>query len=422
MSDDRTVHDVTQEPGISVTDESESSDALAKLVSGLLDRVDALGVTMAERIGAEANDHGGGCVPPEDLRASCRAELRNILGALAGRAPLDASIGAETGRRRARQNVPEATLLAGYRVGVRFVWDLLIAEAAGTGLVGHEGLVGAASTMWAIQDSVLEAALAGHREATGEQARAVEQRRSILLEALLSAQSPDPETLRAATDVLRMPRYGRFAVVAAELPCIRRHPLVRAGQAEHALRRVDIHSVWHLRTSAHVGIVQLPARKRLDEVVEVLEGDAAGRIGVSPVYGDLYDTGAHLRYAEIAMQSGRADGCSVTAFDDNLVAAAAAAEPDVSRRLAREVFGPLDALPRAEREVLLLTLETWLDCGGSTEETARRLYCHPNTVRLRFKRIGEHTGRSTTEPRGITELAFALYALRQTPDVPQADS
>jgi DNA-binding PucR family transcriptional regulator len=122
------------------------------------------------------------------------------------------------------------------------------------------------------------------------------------------------------------------------------------------------------------------------------------------------------------MLSGRADGSAVTVFDDNLVAATAAAAPEVSRRLAREVFGPLDALPRAEREVLLLTLETWLDCGGSTEETARRLYCHPNTVRLRFKRIGEHTGRSTTEPRGITELAFALYALRQTPDVPQTDS
>ena len=415
------MHDATHEPGISVTDESESSDALDKLVSGLLDRVDELGDAVAERIGAEAADHGGGCVPPEDLRASCRAELRNVLGALVGRAPLDTSIGMETGRRRARQNVPEATVLAGYRVGIRFVWDLLIAEAAATGLVGHEVLVGAASTMWAIQDGALEAALAGHREATSEQVRAAEQRRSILLEALLSARSPDPETLRVAADVLRMPRYGRFAVVAAELPCIHRQPLARTSQAEQSLRLADIHSVWHLRPSAYVGIVQLTARKRLDEVVEVLEGDAVGRVGVSPVYGDLYDTAAHLRYAEIAMQSGRADGCAVTAFDDNLVAAAAAAAPDVARRLAREVFGPLDALPRAEREVLLRTLETWLDCGGSTEETARRLYCHPNTVRLRFRRIGEHTGRSTAEPRGITEFAFALYALRQTPDVPRTE-
>ena len=421
MADDGTVHDVTHGPGISVTEESAPNDALAKLVAGLLERVDELGDTVAERIRAEAGDHGGGCVPPQDVRESCRAELRNILGALVGRAPLDTSIGMETGRRRAGQNVPEATVLAGYRVGVRFVWDLLITEAGSTGLVGPEGLIGAASTMWAIQDSVLEAALAGHREATGEQVRAVEQRRSILLEALLSAQSPDPETLRVATDVLRMPRYGRFAVVAAELPCIRRAPLARTGQAEQALRLAGIHSVWHLRPSAYVGIVQLAERRRPDELVEVLEGVAVGRVGISPLYGDLYDTGAHLRYAEIAMQSGRVDGCAVTAFEDNLVAAAAAAAPDIARRLAREVFGPLDALPRAEREVLLHTLETWLDCGGSTEETARRVYCHPNTVRLRFRRITEHTGRSTAEPRGITELAFALYALRQTPDVSETD-
>jgi DNA-binding PucR family transcriptional regulator len=79
-------------------------------------------------------------------------------------------------------------------------------------------------------------------------------------------------------------------------------------------------------------------------------------------------------------------------------------------------LGPLDVLPKAEREVLLETLETWVACGGSTEETARRLYCHPNTVRLRFRRLTEHTGRSTSEPRGITEFVFALYALRQTPE------
>ena len=419
MPEDRIVHDATHAPGISMTDEPTA--AVAKLVAGLLERVDELGDAVAERIGAEVTGCGMEYVPLEDLRRSCRAELRNILRALAGQALVDTTIGAEAGRLRARQSVPESTLLASYRVGVRFVWEVLMAEAARTGLVDHEGLVAVASTMWIIQDTVLEAALAGHREETSEQLRAVDQQRSRLIEALLTTQIPDAGTLRVATDVLRMPRHGRFAVVAAELPSIRRHPLTRTGQSELALRRAEFHSVWHQRPNARIGIVQLSARRQFDALVKVLADEAVGRVGVSPVYGDLYDTGTHLRYAEIAMLSGRADSCAVTVFDDDLVAAAAAAAPEISRRLAGEVFGSLNALPEAEREVLLDTLETWLDCGGSTEETARRLYCHPNTVRLRFRRITEHTGRSVSEPRGVTELAFALHALRQTPGVLDTD-
>ena len=397
--------------------ENELIDAPARLVAGLLDRVDELGDAMAERIAAEANRPGECAVPMDDMRGSSRAELRNFLDALGGLAPLDTEIGAETGRRRARQDVPEVTLLAGYRVGIRFVWESLMAEAARTGLLGHAGLVEVTSKIWDIQDGVIEAALAGHREATTEQLRAAEQQRSMLLDALLSAQSPQASILRVATDVLRMPRRGNFVVVAAELPCVSRFPPARTGQSEDGLRRADIHSVWHLRPNARVGIIQLTTRKRLDEVVKVLGSEAVGRMGVSPVYGDLYQTGKHLRYAEIAMLSGRADGRAVTVFDDNLVAATAAAAPEVSRRLAREVFGSLDTLPPAEREALLHTLETWLGCGGSTEETAKRLNCHPNTVRMRFKRINEHTGRSTFEPLEVTELTLALHALRQAQDL-----
>jgi len=154
-----------------VIDEAEQTDALARLVVGLLDRVDELGDAMAERIAAEANGYGECAVPMDDLRTSSRAELRDILDALSGLAPLDIEIGAETGRRRALQNVPEVTLLAGYRVGIRFVWDLVMAEAARTGLVGHEGLVEVASRIWDVQDGVIEAALAGHRGPWNSSAR-----------------------------------------------------------------------------------------------------------------------------------------------------------------------------------------------------------------------------------------------------------
>jgi PucR C-terminal helix-turn-helix domain len=393
----------------------ETGDGLSKLVARLLERADELGEAQAEGIRAAANDHGGNCVPLEDLRDTCVLELRNVLGALTGKTPLDTTICTEVGRRRARQNVPESTVAAGYQAGMRFIWELLIAAAATSGLVDHEGLVAAASTIWVIHDRVLGAAVSGHREATGEWLRAAELERSALLEALLTDRIADAGRLRTTTDVLRMPRYGRFAVVATQPSASGDQPFVRM---EQALRRADFHSVWHLSPSAHVGIVQLAAHRRLFELVEVLEGEAVNRTGVSPVYEDLYQTAAHLRYAESAMLSNCVGGRTVSAFDDNLVASAAAAAPEIARRLAADVYGPLDVLPEAEREVLLETLDAWVACGGSTEETARRLYCHPNTVRLRLRRLTEHTGRSTTEPRAITELVFALYVLRQNTEPP----
>jgi hypothetical protein len=312
-----TVRNVTGEPGIIVTD--DTTDGLAGLIAGLLERTDELSGAMTERIRAAASDSESGCLPPEDLREACAAELRNVLEALAGRTSLATAIVVETGRLRAQQNVPESSLVVGYRVSLQFVWELLIAEADATGLVDHEGLVAAASTIWAIQDRVLKAAISGHREATAERFRASELQHSALLEALLTDQIADAGKLRATTDVLRMQRYGRFAVVAAETPALASQPFARL---ERALRRAGFHSVWHPRPNAHVGIVHLTARKRIDELVKVLEGEAVSRTGVSPVYEDLYRTAAHLRYAEIAMLSGSADSCSVSAFGQRCVGSA----------------------------------------------------------------------------------------------------
>jgi DNA-binding PucR family transcriptional regulator len=83
------------------------------------------------------------------------------------------------------------------------------------------------------------------------------------------------------------------------------------------------------------------------------------------------------------------------------------ATPDVAERFVRAVLGGLDDLPREDRDLLLHTLRTWLDSGGSASDAAERLYCHPNTVRHRLRRIEERTSRSLTDPRSLTELCVA---------------
>jgi DNA-binding PucR family transcriptional regulator len=100
----------------------------------------------------------------------------------------------------------------------------------------------------------------------------------------------------------------------------------------------------------------------------------------------------------------------VTQFDEAPLAVLTMAAPDVAERFVRTVLGGLDDLPREDRDVLLQTLRTWLASGGSANDAAERLYCHPNTVRHRLRRIEARTGRSLTDPRSLAELCLAAEA------------
>jgi DNA-binding PucR family transcriptional regulator len=44
------------------------------------------------------------------------------------------------------------------------------------------------------------------------------------------------------------------------------------------------------------------------------------------------------------------------------------------------------------------------------------MFCHPNTIRHRLKRITEELGRSLTDPADIAELGAALRALNLFPE------
>ncbi|MFJ3307430.1 PucR family transcriptional regulator [Streptomyces sp. NPDC086549] len=279
-------------------------------------------------------------------------------------------------------------------------------------------LVAAASSMWELQDTITEAMVSGYHDAVSQRLLTSERERSAVVEALLEGRSMDADAVWSAAEALGVPRNGPFTVVAAEVPQIGRQALPEVAAL---LSRRGIRSSWRLRPDLQLGIVHLRTRRDLDDPVEVLRHHAEQRVGVSPSYDDLRSTGDALRFAKVAMRAGDAESASVTVFDDSPVAVAAAGAPDVMARVATNVLGPIEALPAGEREVLLDTLDAWFSCGGSAEEAAKRLYVHPNTVRMRLRRITERTGRSLADPLGITELSLALRAVRQTAKPPYSE-
>jgi DNA-binding PucR family transcriptional regulator len=105
----------------------------------------------------------------------------------------------------------------------------------------------------------------------------------------------------------------------------------------------------------------------------------------------------------------------VTVFDETPLAVAVVSAPEAMMKIRSSVLGPLDALPPAERVVLLDTFRAWVQAGGSANDTAAKIYCHPNTVRHRLHRVEELTGRSLSRPQDIAELCLAFEVERRLP-------
>jgi len=324
-----------------------------------------------------------------------------------GGAVFDPVAARATGRRRAEQGAPLPDVMAAYRVGTRYLWEAVVAAATGT--VSNEAVVRAASQLWDVQSIYTDAMSTAYRDVLAAQSLEHEQQRSALVEALLEGRVVDGGTLWETADLLRLPHQGPYVVVAAEVPELGRPAL---HGPEERLRSDDLPSAWRLLPDLQIGLVCLHRDGRLDKLVDLLRRSATGRVGVSPPYDDLRETGQALRFARIAMTAS-VDSEPVTLFDDAPLTVAAVAAPDVMSRVVRNVLGGLDDLPRDDRTVLLDTFEAWLDSGGSANDTADRLFCHPNTVRHRLRRIEERTGRSLGQPREVAELCLALEAVRR---------
>lgn len=79
---------------------------------------------------------------------------------------------------------------------------------------------------------------------------------------------------------------------------------------------------------------------------------------------------------------------------------------DTAQRAVTEMLAPLERLPADRRGEAIQTLTVWLEEGGSTASTARRLYLHRNTVRYRIAKIERALGLDLTVPD--TRLALLL--------------
>ncbi len=385
---------------------------LGKLMLG---RAPKLGKTMADLLCHEIDAYSDGTVVTRDeVRESCVANVTFIFDSLAGNADADVSPAEKTGAARALAGVPLPAVMTAYRIGFRFMWEQTIAAARAAG-IPTDSMLDATARVFIAQDTFTQAMSAAYRQRLTAQILEREEERSALVEALLSHRLTDGRSLWEAADLLRLPTSGPYAVVAAELPAIGKLAL---PTIENKLSVRDIRSAWRLVPDLQIGIVHLRGpvpSETLATLVEVLRQAATARVGISPPFHELAETSDGLRFARLAV-TGRPSGDSlVTVFDDTPLAVAAVSAPEAMAKIRSSVLGSVNELPAEERTVLLTTFQAWLQAGGSANDTAAKIYCHPNTVRHRLHRIEELTGRSLSRPTDLAELCLAFEVERRLP-------
>ena len=252
-----------------------------------------------------------------------------------------------------------------------------------------------------------------YRQQTTQQVLEDEAERAALTEALVDGRNLNDYALWEVAQLLRLPISGPYMVIAASCPTVGKQALPGITAK---LRAADIFSAWRLLPDIQVGIAHVSTESKRDAVVELLERQATTRVGVSPLFNDLTDTAQALRYARVALNTRSSRTAGVTVFEDSLLAVAAVSAPEVTNKVAAIILDQFHDVSSDEKGVLFETFRVWLAQKGSTANTAAQLYCHPNTVRHRLRRIEAHTGRSLAVPDQLAELCLAFEVRENMPE------
>lgn len=291
---------------------------------------------------------------------------------------------------------------------MQFLWDEL-SQAIDVAGLSRQELRAAALQAWQNHDRYTDAMAEGYRDVVVEQLIQRDQERSVLVSGLIDGRFRAGITAWNAAHQLGLPKSGAFVVVAIESGPLDYRTL---RSAEKALRDQGFASAWRVDPDMQVGIVALPMPSRLEELGESLRHLGARRIGVSPVYDGYPPPGSPLNYAKAALLAATEDD-PVVAFDANPYAVAAITDPQTMARYRDLVLGSLTEIGVVDRQLLVSTFRQWVNCDGSIPATARVLFCHPNTVRYRLRRLKQLTGRDVARPRNIAELHLAVEADRR---------
>ncbi len=374
----------------------------------LLDGVDEIADAMAHIIRQE-EAHYADFMSLEEL---CDAVRPNIIGLVESVMVNETSMLAaprRTGRERAQARVPLTMVLHAYRLTALHIWDRLV-RLCGDDTASSRALLDSASALWSAVDVYCQELAAAYRDVETEQLLRDARMREAALASLFNGVSTTGQSFADVADALRLPKVGRFVVVASDSWPVE-HERAPAT-AERALASLGVRSAWRSEADGEVGLVVLTRAQRVDRLMGYLTSLTVGRVGLSETFEAVSDTPQAVSQARLARDTATPGENGVRRYGDSRVAALVAATPELALGLARQVLGAVLEQSDEERELLIGTLRAWYDAQGSAAEAARLLHCHPNTVRYRLAKVTQLTGRDLHVPGDVVHLYLALEATR----------
>jgi hypothetical protein len=335
-------------------------------------------------------------------------ELQLAMSALrimeACRLPVDDRAGttdwpSRIGRRRAQQGVPPDALCRAYHIGGQVLFNAFIEWAAGEELPRERSLA-MANDLWNVFDLHYAAANTALRDAEDELFGG--RRAGELLDSLLDGDA-DRESVDAVMRAWGWAERARYVVVVQRPADWGAPPL---ALAELPAKVEGVRVVWRVRGGGAIGVAAL-GDMQVTTFTRALPARPSRRTGVSLAVEGLAELGRARRLAELAARTVTVNH-NVVCLEERLPAALLASRPDLARELSTRVLGPVLALDRVSRDLLLDTYSAWLAGGGSAQNAATSLFCHRNTVLNRLRRLERLTGRSLAVPHDIVALTLAL--------------
>jgi hypothetical protein len=252
--------------------------------------------------------------------------------------------------------------------------------------------------------------VAGHRDEQKRRLVAEASQRSSPLDGVIAGRGFGDWSLRDIAGFLRLPTKGPFVVIAAQVSGAGEEPLC---EIESKLRSLDISSAWTVAPDLQVGVVRVTSDEKFDAMVALMSRMTTARVGVSAAFDDLRETPTALHVARVMLRGKGDCDSSVAVFDNSILAGAVVNAPEAMIRTVGPVLDAFSDLANDEREMLFETFRVWQDHDACVRDAAETLFCHPNTVRYRLRKIEARSGRSLSRPKDVVELYLAFEVHRR---------
>jgi hypothetical protein len=307
----------------------------------------------------------------------------------------------DLGRAEMRAGRSLDALLAAYRIGARAAWRRLVAAGERAGLPPAT-LYSLAEAIFAYIDELSADSIEGYAREQAAQAGALQRRRQRLATLLVQDPPAPPAAVEAAAADAGWPLPRALAALAVE-----------GEEADRLAARLGPEALVVPLPSLTLVVLRDPAAPgRRRELTAALRGRRAalGHVTGWPEAG-LSFARAH-RVLELVREGAVETAGALAVAEEHQLELVLGGDRRLATDLAERALAPLEGETELSRERLGSTLEAWLRHRGRTEEVARTLHVHPQTVRYRLARLRELFGERLDAPDGRFELELALRARR----------